>query len=387
MKVDPHVSVLSKGSYDFSKLNTSTRTCAEYIWIGGTDLDIRSKTMVLNTSSITDIFQLPDWNYDGSSTDQASGHDSEISLKPRKFIPDPFRGGNHVIVLCDTLNPDGTPAKASFRSECAKIMELCVEEEPWFGIEQEYTLYRIDKYPHWPLGFPDGGYPVPQGPYYCSVGGEICFGRQIMEAHLACCIHCGLDISGTNAEVMPGQWEYQIGPCVGIDAADQLWLSRYLLLRVAEHYGVGVNFECKPIRSNEWNGTGCHTNYSTKSTRGEDGLQVIYQYCEMLGNHHRYLIDLYGPGNEHRLTGRCETASIDNFKYGVADRGASIRIPRVTEQRKKGYLEDRRPASNIDPYVSLAGLVDVTLLNANKSRDLHDRYMQFVRTLPSHRHS
>lgn len=378
MKVDEKVSHLSKGPYDFSKF-TPRKVCAEYMWIGGTGIDIRSKTMVLNTEQVSHISELPDWNYDGSSTKQAEGHDSEVFLRPRKMIPDPFRGGNNILVLCDTWKPDGTPANTSFRSDCEKILEQCVEEEPWFAMEQEYALYRLDKYPHIPLGFPDGGYPMPQGPYYCSVGADVCFGRQIMEAHLAVCLNCDITISGTNSEVMPGQWEYQIGPCIGIEAADQLWISRYLLLRIAEHFGVGVNFECKPIKSNDWNGSGCHINFSTKSTRAEGGLERVLEYCEALKPMHSYLIDMYGPGNEHRLTGRCETASIQNFKYGIADRGASVRIPRVTEQRKRGYLEDRRPASNIDPYVAIAGLADVTILNGSKSQDLHDRYVQFLK--------
>jgi glutamine synthetase len=342
-------------------------------------MDIRSKTMVLNIEHITDISQLPEWNYDGSSTYQASGHDSEVLLRPRKIIPDPFRSGRHILALCDAWKPDGIPANSNFRSECDKILELCEEEEPWFAFEQEYTLFRTDVYPHRPIGFPEGGYPSPQGPYYCSVGADTCFGRQIMESHLSCCLYCGLTIAGTNAEVLPGQWEYQIGPCQSTDAADQLWLSRYLLLRVAENYGVSVNFECKPIKSTQWNGSGCHVNFSTKSTRNDNGIDRIFEYCEALGRNHSYLIDLYGPGNEHRLTGHCETASIRQFKYGIADRGASIRIPRITEKNKKGYLEDRRPASNIDPYVAIAGLADVTILDASKSRDLHDRYVQFLR--------
>ena len=190
MQVDSYIRSLNKGDLEFNGLNQYGKIIAEYIWIGGSGLDIRSKARVLNTTQITNISQLPLWNYDGSSTNQASGEDSEIWLHPRAYYKDPFRGGNNILVLCDTTKPDGTPAKAAFRSYAKQIFDRCEGEAPWFGMEQEYTLMNTNTYPRWPLGFPVGGYPESQGPYYCSNGASWVYGRQIMEAHLKCCLYC-----------------------------------------------------------------------------------------------------------------------------------------------------------------------------------------------------
>jgi glutamine synthetase len=230
-----------------------------------------------------------------------------------------------------------------------EIFNQDLASEPWFGMEQEYTLFEKDG--KTPLGWPQGlAYPRPQGPYYCSVGTENAIGREISDAHYKCCLYAGLDISGTNAEVMAGQWEYQIGPSVGIQAGDQMTLGRYLMYRVCEAFGVIVSFDPKPIEG-DWNGAGCHTNFSTKEMREEGGYAKIIEACDRLGEKHQEHIDAYGEGNERRLTGKHETASIHDFSYGVANRGCSIRIPRQTEKEGKGYLEDRRPASNCDPYL------------------------------------
>jgi len=221
----------------------------------------------------------------------------------------------------------------------------------WFGLEQEYTLFKLDKVT--PLGWPAGGYPGPQGPYYCGSGADRSYGREISEAHYKACLYAGLEISGTNAEVMPGQWEYQIGPCTGIAAGDQMMVSRYILQRVCEDFGVYCTLDPKPI-SGDWNGAGCHTNFSTEKMRKAGGLAVIEQAIRRLGAKHEEHIAAYGEGNERRLTGKYETADINTFSYGVANRGCSIRIPRATDAEGCGYLEDRRPSSNCDPYVVTA---------------------------------
>jgi len=212
-----------------------------------------------------------------------------------------------------------------------------------------------------PLGWPDNGYPAPQGPYYCSNGQENAFGRNIVEAHYRVCLYAGITISGINAEVMPGQWEFQVGPCVGVDAGDQLVLARYLLLRVCESFGIRVSFDPKPVQG-DWNGAGAHTNFSTKSMRADGGYAHVLKALELLGKHHDEHIDLYGKGNDRRLTGAHETAPIDKFSFGVANRGASCRIPRTTEAEKKGYFEDRRPASNMDPYLVTSKMVETCIL-------------------------
>jgi len=336
---------------------------AEYIWIGGSGSDLRCKTKsVIDAKELTTPDQLPIWNYDGSSTDQAPGRDSEVYLKPVRVFPDPFRRGRNVMVLCEAIYPDGkeTPIPTNTRRACAAAMEKAKAQKPWFGIEQEYTLFQNDGVT--PLGWPRGGYPGPQGPYYCSVGAENAFGRRIVEAHYRACLYAGIQIAGCNAEVMPGQWEYQVGPCEGIESGDQVVMARYIMQRVCEDFGAIVSFHPKP-KMGDWNGAGCHTNFSTKAMREDGGFEVILAAIKKLAAKHDEHIRVYGEDNEKRLTGAHETAPIDKFSYGVANRGASIRIPRQAKLEGKGYFEDRRPASNMDPYLVTGKLVQTVCID------------------------
>lgn len=340
--------------------DTTEKVIAEYIWIGGSGMDMRSKARSLS-GPVSSPKELPKWNFDGSSTGQAAGHDSEVILYPQAIYPDPFRRGKHILVICDTYAPNGTPLPSNKRAAAEKIFSTkeVSEEETWYGLEQEYTLLQKDV--KWPLGWPIGGYPGPQGPYYCGVGADKAWGREVVDAHYKACLYSGINISGTNGEVMPGQWEFQVGPSVGISAADQLWCARYIMERITELAGVVLSFDPKPIEG-DWNGAGCHTNYSTKSTRKEGGYEVIKEAIRKLGLRHEEHIAAYGEGNERRLTGRHETADIHTFSWGVANRGASIRVGRDTEREGKGYFEDRRPASNMDPYVVTSMIADTTIL-------------------------
>ena len=227
------------------------------------------------------------------------------------------------------------------------------DQDPWFGIEQEYTFFRGRS----PLGWPEGGYPAPQGPFYCGVGADEVFGREIVEEHMAAWLHAGITLSGINAEVMPGQWEFQIGPEGALKVGDQVWLARWLLYRIAEDYGVSATLHPKPVKG-DWNGAGAHTNFSTKAMRSDGGIDVIIEACEKLSKKHDEHIAVYGAHNEERLTGLHETCSIKEFRYGVSDRGASIRIPMATHKNGKGYLEDRRPSANMDPYKVCTKLIE-----------------------------
>lgn len=262
--------------------------------------------------------------------------------------------------MCDTYTPAGEPLPTNTRYAAEQLFKEHEKEETWFGLEQEFTLFNTDQ--RTPLGWPLGGQPSrPQGPYYCSVGPENNFGRHITDSMYKACLYAGIEISGTNGEVMPGQQEYQVGPCVGIDAGDQLMMSRYILQRICEDFQVYCTLFPKPITEGDWNGAGMHTNVSTKTMREAGGLDTIKQAIYKLGAKHAEHIAAYGEGNELRLTGKFETASIDTFSFGIANRGASIRIGRDTEAEGCGYFEDRRPSSNADPYVVTGKIMDTIM--------------------------
>ena len=330
---------------------------AEYIWIDGSEPThfLRSKTKVL-----PDGEELPIWGFDGSSTNQAPGSDSDCVLRPVLSVPDPLRGDDNVLVMCEVLNTDLTPHATNTRVGCVEVAERYAEHEPWFGLEQEYTFFKEGR----PLGWPQGGFPAPQGGYYCGVGDDEVFGRDIVEEHTTACIEAGLSISGTNAEVMMGQWEFQIGPLDPVRLADEVWLARWLLYRIAEDYTVSATLHPKPIKG-DWNGAGAHTNFSTKAMR--ENYDAIIAAAEALGKQHDYHIENYGAGIEERLTGLHETAPWTEYNYGVSDRGASVRIPWQVERDGKGYLEDRRPNANCDPYV-VTRLITETVCDAEEVR-------------------
>jgi len=285
-------------------MNQRGKTIVEYVWIGGSGQDIRSKSKTFE-KQIERVGDLDEWNYDGSSTYQANTESSEILLQPVALFDDPFRGEPNKIALCETYDIHGKPTNSNFRHFAKKIFDKDIEvkEDPWFGIEQEYDLVLpIGTSLEWPYGWPLGGYPKPQGQYYCSTGTQNNYGREVMMAHYKACLYAGIKIYGTNAEVMPGQWEFQIGTCNGIEIGDHVWMARYLLLRIAENFNLGINFDPKPI-SGDWNGSGCHTNYSTNSIRNDVNMNTIYNHMEKLKKTHLRLIKLYGENNDTRLTG------------------------------------------------------------------------------------
>ncbi|QMU77504.1 glutamine synthetase [Streptacidiphilus sp. PB12-B1b] len=324
---------------------------AEYIWIDGTEptAKLRSKTRVL-----ADGAELPTWGFDGSSTNQAEGHASDRVLKPVFSCPDPIRGGDNVLVLCEVFNTDGTAHETNTRALLRPIAERFAAQEAIFGIEQEYTFFKGER----PLGFPVGGFPAAQGGYYCGVGADEVFGRDVVELHLDRCLEAGLAICGINAEVMPGQWEFQIGPVDALTVSDHLWVARWLLYRTAEEFDISATLDAKPVKG-DWNGAGAHTNFSTKAMR--EGYDAIITACESLGADQEKVLEhvqQYGSGIQDRLTGLHETAPWDVYSYGVSDRGASVRIPWQVEVDKKGYIEDRRPNANVDPYVVTRLLVN-----------------------------
>ena len=326
----------------------------EYIWLDGfkPTQSLRSKTRIERDFS-GKIEDCPMWSFDGSSTQQAEGNDSDCLLKPVAIFPDPDRS-NGYLVMTEVLNADGTPHESNGRATIDDD-----DNDFWFGFEQEYFLN--DPTTNLPLGFPENGYPSPQGQYYCSVGAKNAFGRDIVEDHLDQCLEAGINVEGINAEVATGQWEYQVFAKGAKNAGDQVWVARYLAERNAEKWGVSIDLHPKPIKG-DWNGSGMHANFSNEVMRTKGGEELFNKICEAFdGKNIKKHMDVYGAHNEERLTGLHETQSIDKFSYGVSDRGASIRIPIGTvEDGWVGRLEDRRPASNGDPYKIASVIVSTT---------------------------
>ena len=323
----------------------------EYLWLDGcTPTQIRYKTKVVKDFGKID--DAPVWGFDGSSTEQADGGSSDCVLKPVRVYPNPLES-NSSIVLCEVWNVDDTPHKTNTRHLLNETIEEGVEE--WVGFEQEFTLfpqYGEDNSER-PIGWVEYEDPKPQGDYYCGRN----IGEKVSREHLNACLEAGISICGTNAEVMLGQWEYQIGAGGSIHMSDDLWVARWLLERICEKHNYSVSLHPKPIQG-DWNGAGCHTNFSTLEMREDGGDIKIGEAIEKLEPKHQEHIEAYGVDNEKRLTGLHETCDINTFRWGVSDRGASIRVPWQVHRDGKGYLEDRRPASNCDPYVVSQKLIE-----------------------------
>ena len=325
----------------------------EYVWLDGykPTQSLRSKVKVDNYADM--------WAFDGSSTQQATGDKSDCLLNPiaeyrtldriRADATQTRPGLEGTYVMCEVLNADNEPHPSNTRTDCVNL----VSDEWWFGFEQEYFMYQDGR----PLGWPEGkSKPRPQGDYYCGVGEGNVVGREIVDRHTEACMNAGIGITGTNAEVALGQWEFQVLGS-GIRAGDDLWMARYILQRIAEMKGVSINFAPKP-QSGDWNGSGMHTNFSNDDMRHQGSEAKLVKICEKLSKTHKSAMSHYGSGNDKRLTGKHETQSIKKFSYGVSDRGASIRIPIVTvDNNWNGYLEDRRPAANADPYKVMRHIV------------------------------
>lgn len=321
----------------------------EYVWLDGKN-SIRSKTKIIRyDEGVPNLSDIPDWNYDGSSTYQAFTEVSEIILYPIQIYPNPFvRNGKGYIVLCKTSDPECSVTKAQeiFNNN---------NDKPLFGLEQEFFI--IDTRTGNPLGWPINGEPKAQGDYYCSVGSNVAYGRDYLDECMERLLDIGINITGMNYEVAPGQAEFQVCD-YGIEASNGLIILRYVLARVGERYKYAINYNPKPIEGN-WNGSGCHVNFSTTPMREEGGIDIIYECMEKLSLSHSDDIKLYGIGNEKRLTGIHETSSMESFSYGVANRAASVRIPTQTLNDGYGYFEDRRPGANIDPYVVTSNLYKI----------------------------
>jgi glutamine synthetase len=343
-----------------------TYTVAEYIWLDS-NKKFRSKTTVIKCEKIGLVNEYPHdfpvWDYDGSSTGQADGKKSEITLRPVFVCDNPLspavlidgRYKNNIrsskLVLCETYHADGTPTKSNTRHIANKISKHTHNQKPWFGLEQEYFIF--DKHIEMPYHISDNSLFGNTTQHYCGTGQHIEY-RSLAEEHMLACTKAGITISGINAEVSKNQWEFQIGPAEGIRASDELLVARFLLERIAEKYCKTISYEPKPFAN--INGSGCHANFSTLKMRtpscdNNDGIVEIYRVINNMEKYHKEDILHYGAGNESRLSGKHETSSYNTFSSGVGDRGASVRINNNTYEFGYGYFEDRRPAANMDPYL------------------------------------
>lgn len=320
----------------------------EYVWIDF-DGNLRSKLRVENSDFVSKpIKEILWWNFDGSSTKQAEGKLSDVLLKPVRLYNNPFYGKNTAyFILCECYNKDKTPHNTNTRHKCVETANKYNSFKPLFGIEQEYMIidHSANSLANITLNAGNA-----EGRSYCAVGGDRSFFRNLSTQHLQYCMKAGIDICGTNAEVTPCQWEWQIGICDSLKVSDDIIMSRYIMERLSEQYNCSVTFHPKPFSN--VNGSGAHTNFSIEQTRNtESGLEEIRKICEILKPHHLLHMSVYGSDNDKRMTGIHETSSYDNFSYGEGNRGCSIRIPLQVVEQGYGYLEDRRPASNCDPYL------------------------------------
>ena len=340
-------------------------TYLEYIWIDAYG-KTRSKTKIMHGTEIKEyeLDYVPMWTFDGSSTGQSTGSRSDLILIPVALFRDPFRrytddsdlSHSSLLVLCEIYGEDNKPHHTNNRHKCNETYRITRKYESLFGIEQEYVLYDNNNEPYkW------NGKMLKQGEHYCGAGGNVSIGREIVEEHIVACCYAGISICGVNAEVMPSQWEFQIGTEDGISVCDQLWVARYILDRICEKYGCWANYHPKPKK--DFNGSGCHTNFSTKQMREENGYDHIVEACKKLSLVHKEHLECYGNHNDERLVGQYEASNIDVFTYGVAERGCSVRIPLNVVQQKKGYMEDRRPGSNMDPYLVIEKILNTVCSN------------------------
>jgi glutamine synthetase len=361
------------------------KVLGEYIWIDSLGA-MRSKTKVFeNLENNVTLYSFSEWSFDGSSCGMAFGKKSDVVMRPVCFFRDPFRqewkNVECYLVLCNTYTMDGCPHIANNRHECMLVCEKSKDQDPWFGMEQEYILYELTDQGVKPYGwqsadrpsakFPNQEHPkvlssavcneiLPSAPSYCGVGGDRAFGRKIVEKHFQYCLYAGIKVCGINGEVTPSQWEAQIGICTGEEIGDHLWIARYILSRVAEEYGAFVELHPKPV-GDAWNGSGGHCNFSTKAMREEGGLDAIIEACKKMEPVEMRELHLQAYGDESnklRLSGKHETSKYDEFAWGFSDRGCSVRIPHNAK-----YAEDRSPSADFDPYKVVTRLLKTICLN------------------------
>lgn len=337
-----------------------------YVFVDGSLENVRAKTRTLGFEP-KNPEDCPRWTFCGLGTYQwgDASAKSEMYMEPVALFRDPFLKGRNKLVLCQVFQHDGTPHETNTRHPCAEVMAKAAGQAPWFGIEQEYVIRGRDGLP---IGWPkDGNVIKPLGPFFYGVGAENTVGRQISDAHLKACAYAGVKIGGTNSEVVLSQWEYQVGPLEGTAAGDHLWISRYILQRVAEEFDVVVSIDPKPFESDKLCGSGGHINFSTKDMREQGGLEHIKVALKKLEANAAEHLRAYDPrkggaANRRRLEAGMLATPTENFVTDTCSREVSVRIPRLVCDAGRGYLEDRRPGANVEPYSATAAIVKTVCL-------------------------
>ncbi|XP_070391237.1 glutamine synthetase-like isoform X1 [Dermacentor albipictus] len=335
-----------------------------YVFVDATLENVRSKMRVLRYEPKSPE-ECPRSTFCGAGTDQwpDAGVDSELYLLPVALFKDPFLKGRNKLVLCEVLNADEQPHETNTRHPCKKAMEAVKEEEPWFGIEQEYAILEQNGVP---IGWPKQSHSLKCcQSYFYAVGSENTAGRQVADAHIKACSYAGVKLYGSNVEAVISQWEYQIGPLPGVETGDHLWISRYILQRVAEDFGVVVSFEPRPFKSLKMPGCAGHINFSTKSSRSEGGLDWINKAIAKLELKHELHLKAYDPrkdANKERLRGNLMATPSREFSAAVSAKTVCVRIPRLTKVAGRGFFEDRRPGANVEPYRAMQRLVETLCL-------------------------
>ncbi|KAJ8321547.1 hypothetical protein KUTeg_000903 [Tegillarca granosa] len=328
------------------------KVLVEYVFLNHTRHRVHSKTRVLDYEP-QKAEDCPLWDVYMFKTFEGVEPRKEMILKPVAMYRDPFRRGRNKIALCELWETMEKPAGVNTRRSCAELLKKVEEEGVWFGMEQEYFIMGDNGLPlNWDKDPKAINLNFHTGVGLCKTAG---YERELAEFHFQACLYAGLKMYGINREDSPSQWEYQIGPCEGIDLADQIVISRYLLWRTGEFYGVEISMDTKPAVSPENapnQSNGGHMNFSTTRMRKEGGIKYINEAVEILRNSPQVMshYDLHGgKDNAKRLTNAYFVPGMD-FTTGIGDKYSSVRIPTLVALQGKGYLEDRRPCANADPY-------------------------------------
>lgn len=315
---------------------------ATYVWMsrGGV---FRYKIYTLSSLNADGDFDNPDLyptgTFDGSSTGDAEVGSSDLRIKPCAVYRDV--DGVGVFVLCDIDTAETPRANLLTLIENRKVFGA---ESCWFGFEQEYFLLPFESESE------------QDAFHYCSPTSET-----IPQHHYNECRQMGVHITGWNCEVAPNQYEFQVC-AAGVSAADDLIMARWVLLRVCQEHDKGLLLVPKPIPV--YNGSGLHTNFSTPQMRtSPGGWSTMLKSVGLLRDRHNEHMEVYGDGNEERLSGMYETSAFDTFSWGIGSRDTSVRLQKVMKGEDKGFIEDRRPASNANPYVVCYALVNTCVLD------------------------